>query len=466
MRFCLLIVVLSCGAAGLCRRISADEGAGRGSSSTAPLAEKKLGGFAHVSERVLKDLLHREVKLNQLIAETVMNMTTRGTARVDCTIGLELVPNPQRANVRLTMTGHALMDDAVATMRSIRIYSSSRTNISGYKDVFLVPEGLLLSPTRADCQTSIRIHDIDARLRLVERMAWRRASQSQSQVEQAASRRASRRAEEQLEAEAGQPLGQMHHEYVDGVYSPLKRQGTFPDARLATTSDHLSVVFLTRTDVGKAAPPPPAWDLAIGLNDAYANELSASFVAGKTHTDRQFADFMLTITGQTPRPLWVHHRTEPWSVTAAVEHPIDVSFADDLVSVKFRIDRATRGEQTLVRPVEISARYSLEPTIDGPRLIRKGDLAVEFLGPPASDIAADADMQFQQFLKRKFSGVFLSEIYFDGLMPPEGGSWGKLRRLALKQLSSNDGWLAVGYVLKQNEPAATTTVQNAKPAGR
>src|SRR5687767_14470081 len=80
---------------------------------SAPASEKHLGGFAHVSERVLKDLLHRDVKLTQTIAESMMNMTTRGTARVDCKIGLELVPNPYRANLRLTLTGQALMDDAV-----------------------------------------------------------------------------------------------------------------------------------------------------------------------------------------------------------------------------------------------------------------------------------------------------------------------------------------------------------------
>jgi hypothetical protein len=458
MRFHIVLFASLCVAPALCRSVSADPPAPNGPRSAS--AEKHLGGFAHISERVLKDLLHREVKLNQFVAETMMNMTTRGTARIDCRIGLDLIPNPHMANVRLTMIGNALMDDAVGTMRSIRIYSSSRTEISGYKDVFLVPEGLRLAPTRADCRTSIQVHDIEARLRLVERMAWRRAAQMQPQVEQAASRRASRRAEEQLEAEAGQPLGQMHHEYVDGVYNPLMRQGAFPDARFATTGNHLSVVFLTRRNPD-TGPPTPPWDLAIGLADSYANEITGPLVGGKTHTDRQFADFMLTITGQTPRPLWVHDRTEPWSVTAAEERPIQVSFADDLVSVKFRIERATRGDAQLDRPIEISARYSLEPTVDGPRLIRKGDLAVIFIGPDGREEGAGGDAQFQQFLKRKFSGVFLSEIYFDGLMPPEGGSWGKLRRLTLKQLRSRDGWLSVGYVLKPNEPAATTTVRNA-----
>src|SRR5262249_4078856 len=148
-------------------------------------------------------LLRRDLTLDQRIAETIMNMTMRGTAHVTCRIGLDLIPNPNVANLRLTMTGSALMDDGVATMRRIRVFSSSNTQISGSKDVFFSSQGLQLAPTRADCRTSIQVHDVEAPLRLVERIAWRRVGSMQSDVEHSASQRASSRAEQQLEAEAG-----------------------------------------------------------------------------------------------------------------------------------------------------------------------------------------------------------------------------------------------------------------------
>jgi hypothetical protein len=425
-----------------------------------PLA---LGGFAHVSKRVLADLFHRDVKLNQVVTETILNMTTRGTAQIDCKIGLDLIPNPNSANLRITMTGHAVMNDVVGQMRNIRIYSTSHTSINGYKDVFFDPQGLRLAPTRADCLTSIQVHDIAARLRLVERIAWRRVGQMQSQAERAAGQRASRRAEQQLEAEAGKPLSQVHHEYVDNVYEPLVRQNAFPDARLSTTGEHLSIRFLSRAapdENNSDSIPRPAYDLALGLSDWYVNQIATPMVGGKTHSDRRFADFMQTITGKTPRQLWVHSRADAWTVTATKQLPVIVSFADDVASVVFRIDRATRGDQTLNRPVDISAKYTLEITSDGPRLLRVGDLAVEFADAPRGTSDDPIDIQFRDFLRRKFSGVFLSEIYFDGLMPPEGGSWGKLRRLNLKQLTAQKGWLALGYELAPTAAPATMTVQN------
>src|SRR5262249_28582813 len=91
-------------------------------------------------------------------------------------------------------------------------------------------------------------------------------------------------------------------------------------------------------------------------------------------------------------------------------------------------------------------------TPDGPRLARVGDLVVEFAeGRPLYE---PFEEQFRDFLRRKFSGVFLSEIYFDGLMPPAGGSWGKLRRLNLTQLASGQGWFSIGYELPEGASRA------------
>jgi hypothetical protein len=436
--FVLAILTLSC------LRASAFDGV---DPSQEPSA---LGGFAHISKRVLADLLRRELTLDQRITETIMNMTMRGTAHVTCQIGLDLIPNPNIANLRLTMTGRASMDDGVATMRRIQVFSSSNTQISGSKDVFFSTEGLRLVPTRADCRTSIQVHDIAAPLRLIERIAWRRVSSMQSDVENSASQRASRRAEQQLEAEAGRPLAQLHRQYLESVYQPLVRRKALPDVRFSTTQGHLSVRLLSRDKqreevVGTA--PETACDIAVCLSDSYVNELAALLIGGATFADHQFADLMATITGKTPRPLWVHARAEPWSVVADASCPLTVSFDDNQINVALRIGRALRGQETLKRPIDIAASYSLEITPDGPRLIRVGDVGIKFAdGGSAYETFEE---QFRDFLRRKFSGVFLSEIYFDGLMPPVGGSWGKLRRLNLTQFESGHGWFALGYELPE-----------------
>jgi len=203
--------------------------AGAGKPST-----DRLGGFAMVSKRILQDLIERRVTIKKTVAEPVLNMTTRGTLQVDCQIGLELVPNPRAANLRVTMAGGAVMNDAVSMMRSVRVSSSSGTRLSGHQDILFEPQGLRLLPASASGNTSIQVRDIEARRRLVERIAWRRAARMQPETEQAASGRAARRAEEQLETEVGRPMRELQREYVKGVRQ-LSDQGAFPDVRPAAS---------------------------------------------------------------------------------------------------------------------------------------------------------------------------------------------------------------------------------------
>lgn len=411
----------------------------------------RLGGFAHVSQRVLNDLFHRDVAFHESVREFVLNMMTRGTARALCHVGLDLVPNSGAANLRITMTGTVNMDDAVSTTGPVRIYSSSRTAVKGFKDVFFDVKGFRLAPSKAFCRTSIDIHDIDARRRLIERIAWRRAGRTQGQAEQAAARRTAKRAEAQIEAEAGKPLVELQEEYVEGVYQPLKKHRALPDARFSTTNEHLQVRVQLReplkgslTELG--APPTPRYDVAVCLSDAFANETCRCALGGRTIADRHFAEFMQILIGTTPRQLWVHERSDPWNVTLSKESPVVFAFRDGLMSIQLLIDHASRGDRQLNRPLMVSAKYTLEATSDGPHLVRAGSLEVAF--PDAVEGGIDStDAEFRQFLHTKFSGVLMDEIYFDGLIPPEGGSWGKLRRLQLTQFSVSHGWLAIGYDL-------------------
>jgi hypothetical protein len=421
------------------------------STADVPATGRRLGGFAHVSERVLQMLLRREVKQNQSIVESILKMTTSGTAYAECNIGLDLIPNSQMANLRLTMHGRATMDDAVSTMRRIRIHSSSYTSIAGQKDIFFEPKGFRLSPTQVNCNTSIEVHDIEAG-RLVERMAWRRVNQMQPEAERAAAERAARRAEQQLEEEAGTPLSHLHEEYVQNVYEPLVSKGALPDTRLITTDDRLAIMFYRSDDKNggedddSSKLPIPSYDIAACLNDNFVNEMAARTLSGRTVTDEQLGNLMLTLVGKTPHPLWVHANADRWRIVAAAERPLDVSFADDLVSITLRIAEVYCGERGFHSLSEVSAKYSLEITQDGPHLIRVGDVEVKLA---ESSATAGEIAQWQQLLRRKFSGVFLSELYFDGLTPPAGGTWGKLRRLELKKLSAREGWFAVGYEMHE-----------------
>jgi len=104
---------------------------------------------------------------------------------------------------------------------------------------------------------------------------------------------------------------------------------------------------------------------------------------------------------------------------------------------------------------EISARFELFITIDGPRLVREGSVDFAFTdGQPESAERRD----WQTYLTRKLGGLFQEEIIFDGLTPPAGGPGDKLKRFRVGHLESNNEWISIGYRLFASAQAAEAAV--------
>jgi hypothetical protein len=430
------------GAVALCAALAI---VGRGAE---PLAES--GGIVRVSGTFLNDLIKRDIQRTEQISEQILSVDTRGAADVTCHIGLQLVPNIQLGHLRLTMVGEAKVNDAVGTARNVSVYSSSHTAVHAWKDIGMAAEGIGIAPTRAECRTNIVTNGISAPWRIIERIAWKKSARMQPQAEAIAAERVGERAAEQLDGEADEPLRKLHQHYLDGVYLPLVEKAALPSIRVSTTKEHLTVNSARPDAAAGPAPPLDAkHDVAVGFHEQYVAAMAERLLGGTTQTDRQFLEMMRVLTGQMPRALWVHDRTPRWMVQLAQRRPLELAVADDTIGVTLRLKEATRGNERLVRPVEIAATFAVSITPDGPKLARRGAVAATITDGKAIS-RTEADLL--DFLRRKCNGVFLEEIYFDGLVPPEGGTWAKLRRLAPAEFSARRGWVVLGYRWQGLEP--------------
>jgi hypothetical protein len=98
--------------------------------------------------------------------------------------------------------------------------------------------------------------------------------------------------------------------------------------------------------------------------------------------------------------------------------------------------------------LEISATYAVEKMPDRARLVRQGDVQVDFVG--RTKLSA-SDVAMKTFMKKKFDGLFKPEIVSEGLALPE--RWKSIGKLQLQQLGCEQGWLALGWL---KPPAAAT----------
>jgi hypothetical protein len=86
----------------------------------------------------------------------------------------------------------------------------------------------------------------------------------------------------------------------------------------------------------------------------------------------------------------------------------------------------------------------MQITADGPVLFREEEVSVAFVDGRTPDTE---QQKLLDFIHWKFGAIMPKELYFDGLVPPTGGSLSMLRNLQPKEFSFQNGWIKIGYQL-------------------
>ncbi len=172
------------------------------------------------------------------------------------------------------------------------------------------------------------------------------------------------------------------------------------------------------------APPAPSGEhtLSLQLHESLVRNAGHMLLRGVTITDRDLAAWMKIALGEIPREAREYRlgeHLEPWSVTLADEHPLAADFADGQATVTLRTQGVTIDDRMTAARLAISVTYRLHLTSHGPRLVREGLARVA----PDADGEEPAPREVTEFLARKANGFFISEIWFDGLVPPAGGQF-------------------------------------------
>jgi hypothetical protein len=411
----------------------------------------RTNALGQVSGRLVNALLEQQVQERHFVTEMILGARTSGPAFSTGHVSFGVIPSPQHAVLSIQLRGGSSCPANVAERGRISVASSAFTSIRAWKQVQISDLGLSLTPATARCNSRVQIVDINAPTRLVERIAWRRAVKLLPQAETAAARSAQFHASAKLDERADTALGGVNELFVEKIRAPLIRRNALPSQwQFWTDAHHLRVSLSQHNEIqlAAAAPSPtiPAqYDLALGAEESMIQNFCESMLGGATIRDESWLELMQLLTGSPPRPLWVHDRAPRWSVTLAAERPVVAQFTEDRLGLTLRLTGITRGNERLELPVEIHAWFVPRTTEDGPALVRTGEVDVRMAALDSNEQEA----QLRAFLARKFGAVFPPELYFNGLVPPAGGSLGRLRRLEPVEFRSANHWLLLGYQLAE-----------------
>ncbi len=150
-------------------------------------------------------------------------------------------------------------------------------------------------------------------------------------------------------------------------------------------------------------------------------------------------DLVRQFGGKVGAELEKEANANPWSITFAAFHPIQVELDDGLIKLTLRISQMTRGDQVLKQDAAVSATY--RPTIYNGflRLDREGEVKIEFFGK-ISNIGA---VSMRAFLKGKFEETFKPLLVNAPvtLPPPKQPN---VPPVQISSLQLDNGWVQVG----------------------
>lgn len=406
--------------------------------------------LAQISARLVGDFMSNAVDKQSPVRDAMMGAMVTGTAHMRANLVAELRPSADRAAIDLHMRGNINAPWLTGRQQRVTVYSSSLTNVDAYQRLYIDDKGLHMGETNARCTTDTQYRNVVANSRIVENMAWRRLSGMQSQAEATASRRAEDRVENEMRQQAAKQVASANSAYGEKLLSPMQRLEIEPEKiALSTTAHHLRIAVkeFNPFQLGASADPQtldPAHDLGVQFHESMLANIYESRLAGRVVSDREMLSFIKLLTGETPRPLWVHDNTPSWSLTMAAERPLYLKVGTNQLQVVWRSIGATRGDEVMNNPFEVSAEYDLVAMPEGPAMVRRGDLSVRVTNSKPSP-GEDAEMI--AFLLKKFDAVMQPKLTFEGLEPPAGGTWGKLRRMHLAEFTSAAGWITLAYQL-------------------
>lgn len=408
--------------------------------------------YAEVSRQLIASGLEQPVAEVDTVRDNILGTSLRGTARMTGQVSVKLVPNDDHAVLDIYLAGRALSNN-VGQNGPVTIYSTGVSRIWARKRVHIGSEGLSGDSAVADVSTSSNINRIAANCGLVRHIARNRASKSKSQAERIASSRAERRVAGRFNSRVGEMIAEANARFQDKFRDPLLRRDAMPNVlRLSTAEDRLSVMALRAgvSQLGSPDMPPPVhgqYDLSLRIHDSLVGNVGETLIGGETLTDEGLVELLEDAELEVPEELKIGPDSDPWSITFSTEQPLSIVFGTDTVTIALQGREFTRGSQRIRDLIRISATYQAVTDSNGVRLVRDGEVSVDYVQRKSLSAAMAAT---KAFFRNKFDALFKAEIDPRTLTLP--GRWADTGDVALTFLQSGNGWLSLGWTQQPEAP--------------
>jgi hypothetical protein len=470
-------------------------------------AQPNIQGY--IAATVIQRMPNRPVNQVRPVRDCILGTSIFGTA---CTLGdvqYQLVPSPRSVQLAINLTGHA-HSQTNGYHQPVRISSTGLTNFRAYKLITFNDEGFLAGPASVFATTNTHINSVrktggNFGRKLVEKIAWRRTLEQKPQAEAISSRHTEGRVSNEFNDFVSRDLGDLRRRYEEKIRNPLIRRAMSPEYLLMSSQPDgvkIETTFAGRNQIAAHGPPPkpqPGADLVLQIHESAVNnylplalasakisqqsvehppqlegdipnwikvmsiarpKLAAAAATGAKIVEKAHEVIDQTVEGQTDERPPAERKAppfRPYSITLNADAPVSVRFDDGKLVIRIRAAQLA-SEDSEYANWDFIVTYQLTTQSDRIVLRRAGDIEVFPTGfDPAWDKQLTAQQSaFRSTLAKNMNARARSGESFPHEIPIEPIRVTRLGTLLLQELTADDGWLTVSWILPPQTPPRTT----------
>ena len=400
-----------------------------------------------VSSALVQQAASQVVQRSRSINDCILGTRVVGTGSLQGAVTARTLTCYGQAAVEVSLAGN-FYSQSTGYNRSVQVQTLGSGDVHSSRTIFISEAGVSVAPSTTEASLSSKITSINHPLRLVRKIAGKKAAQLKPQADAIAT--------ERLRQQVGSEFDTQISLAVTAAPSP-ERQAAIAKAR--TTLVRLDVpepswtigsnehsIFLEATQAANdqfaAITPAPSltpgrFNLAIQLHESTIDNVASRILAGRTMTGDQL-DRLMADAGRPPQP-----EADSFVIDFAKFRPIIFEARDQTLRIGLRGTRFKQGDRELARPLEITAIYRPIQTLDGKSYLeRMGDVDVDFPGGRRLTIAQVAlKRSIQKAFDKRFPQSLLNQSPMLPVTLPIESLRG--RSLYFSAIDSRDGWLSI-----------------------
>ncbi|RMF39187.1 MAG: hypothetical protein D6753_14390 [Planctomycetota bacterium] len=395
---------------------------------------------AIVSETFANRIIGRPVEQPSPVDECILGTHVVGDAFLRGNLTLDFVPSDENVLADLTLVG-TMTSINQGYNRGVVLKTTGVSPVEVSSRVRISPTAATTERTSIATRLATQIHAICHKLRLVRKIAKKKAAEQKPLADAIAEGRMQRRIRTRFLGEIQQQLGDLNAQLQGGPRPELVRLGFGrPEMAVFSTESAAGTTVVAARADQLAAPADPPIDRApddgvrLQIHQSALDNTLSELLAGRTIRNTQLDDIALQFGDEVPPEIQQEVDGDPWEITFSDLHPVRVAFADGQIHISLQITRMIGKERTISNAI-VAATYVAERNDDQWRLVRQGDLVTDL---PTVRSPTQATT-LRGILRAKFNEILAEEIPIESIDLTE--VMPNLPILNLADLQADQGWL-------------------------